>query len=117
MLPCLVDDDDAGLMGGWFSSLSVVFVRPRPSYAVPLPLLFVAVADWPFVVPPFEFSDAPFAADAGTYFSIGESGGGGMPVPSVREKFTGVSWGSSNRPVEDLPLVAGILREGMDFSG
>jgi len=77
MLPCLVDE--AGLIGG----SSMVFVRPRcPSCALPL-LLFVAVADWlPFVA---AFSDASFAADAGTCSSIGESGGGGMLVPSVRE--------------------------------
>lgn len=75
MLPCLVDE--AGLIGG----LSLVFVRPRPSYPP-----FVAVVDWPFVATEGEFSDAfAVAEDAGTCSSMGESGGGGMLVPSVRE--------------------------------
>jgi hypothetical protein len=49
-------------------------------------------------------------AGVGAFSSMGESGGGGMSVPSVREKVTGVSAGSSKRPL-GLPL-AGIVCSG-----
>lgn len=74
MLPWRVEE--AGLMGG----LSEGFVRPRPSYAPPYGVV-------PFVEAGWEFSDAWFTVGkgAGARSSMGESGGGGMPVPSVRE--------------------------------
>lgn len=44
---------------------------------------------------------------AGAFSSMGESGGGGMSVPSVREKVTGVRAGRVNRPL-GLPF-AGMI--------
>jgi hypothetical protein len=43
----------------------------------------------------------------GAFSSTGESGGGGMSVPSVREKETGVRAGRVNRPL-GLPF-AGMI--------
>jgi len=45
----------------------------------------------------------------GGFSSTGESGGGGISVPSVRLKFIGASAGSSKRPLRGLPLL-GIMK-------
>jgi hypothetical protein len=60
-----------------------------------------------FTVPPFSCASCVGRKDfttGGRVSSMGESGGGGMSVPSVREYTTGVSCGSSKRPL-DLPLI------------
>lgn len=65
-------------MGG----LSATLVRPRPSY---VPFAFVAGAE-PLAAEGAEFSEiSTLAAGGGAFSSMGESGGGGMSVPSVRE--------------------------------
>lgn len=46
------------------------------------------------------------AGGGGESSRVGESGGGGMSVPSVREKFRGLTGGSSNL----FPLEVGIVR-------
>jgi hypothetical protein len=61
-------------MGG----LSATLVRPRPSY---VPFAFAAGAE-PLAV---EFSEVSTFGAGGAFSSMGESGGGGMSVPSVRE--------------------------------
>jgi hypothetical protein len=90
---------DAGLRGG-FST--VVVVRPLPSYtpfaAVPLPLTGAGIGSMALGV------------GAGAFSSMGESGGGGMFVPSVSEKVMGLRSRSSNRPVG--LLVASIVCAG-----
>jgi len=60
-----------------------------------------------FTAPPFCCASCVGREDfatGGGLSSMGESGGGGMSVPSVREYTTGVSCGSSNRPLV-LPLI------------
>lgn len=105
---------DAGLSG----ATSVLLVRPRPvpscttfPFAFPFATVFGVTAR-PFaetvVVDNGSVAGFSFAAGGGGFSSMGESGGGGISVPSVREKFTGVSCGSSKRPF-DLPL-AGIVQ-------
>jgi len=89
---------EAGLRGG----LSYVLVRPRPSYS---PFAFVACLISPLVAIGAVFAGTGLGAGGAS--SIGESGGGGMLVPSVRLKFMGASAGSSKRPF-GLPLT-GIL--------
>lgn len=90
---------EEGLKGG----LSYVLVRPRPSYSS---LALVARLISPLVA----IGGAACAGavlGAGGASSTGESGGGGMLVPSVRLKLMGARAGSSKRPF-DLPL-AGIV--------
>ena len=91
------------------------FVRPRPVYSV--------VPSAPFVCPFTGDTSAPsatadttsgsgFDANSSGFSSMGESGGGGMFVPAVRES-RGARTGSSNFPREVLaPLgrvVEGIM--------
>lgn len=53
-------------------------------------------------------------ATAGGVSSMGESGGGGMSVPSVKEYTTGVSCGSSKRPLV-LPLIGIVALSGLEI--
>jgi len=81
MLPGLVE---AGLRGG----TSALFVRPLSCWASEvLPLDVLKGVVW---------MGAGLKGGGEASSSIGESGGGGISVPSVREKFRGVSAGSSN---------------------
>lgn len=91
---------ETGLRGG----ASVPLVRPR-SFDTPF-----APGAGGGSIDPFDAGTLVlvvnwgFAKVGGGFSSMGESGGGGMLVPSVREKLMGVNCGSSKRP-----LVVGIL--------
>lgn len=87
--------DEAGLRGG----LSSVLVRPRLSNS---PLTVVALIS-PLLAMGGALPIGVALAWTGGASSIGESGGGGILVPSVRLKFMGASAGSSKRPL-GLPL-------------
>ena len=75
-----------------------IFVRPRPLYsAVPLatPFVVCSVTGEPSVTAD-KVSCSGFGIDSDVFSSIGESGGGGMFVPAVRDS-SGARTGSSNR--------------------
>lgn len=91
---------EAGLRGG------LSYVRPRLSYS---PFAFVVSFSCPLVAIVGGVC-AGIGFDTGASSLTGESGGGGMFVPSVRLKFMGVRAGSSNRSF-GLPLI-GILCPG-----
>jgi hypothetical protein len=99
--------DETGLVG-----TELPFVRPRPVYS-PLTLSL-----WPFIgdtgAPSATAETIPgstFGRNSSGFSSMGESGGGGMFVPAVRES-RGARTGSSNRPLEVLvPL--GSVAEGI----
>jgi hypothetical protein len=91
---------ETGLVG-----TDVPFVRPRPVYSVVpfAPFACSATVD--------TISCSGFDGNSSVFSSMGESGGGGISVPAVRES-RGARTGSSNFPREMLvPL--GRVAEGM----
>jgi hypothetical protein len=89
---------DEGLNGG---CPTVVVVRPRPSYT-PFAPVALGVGEEPSSGAVAVRSSAvceDLGAGGGGSSSIGESGGGGISVPSVRENVTGVRAGRVNRPL------------------
>jgi hypothetical protein len=99
---------ETGLVG-----TEIPFVRPRPVYSSLVPFVCPFNVDTGAPSATAGSTSGPtFSGNSGVLSSMGESGGGGMFVPAVRES-RGARTGSSNRPREVLVPLGRRVAEGI----